>query len=353
MSLSTDKILNTLKRACDWQLENLSENWRDSSGRRIPIQSTSWIRGTFYAGVFATWQLTRDQKYLDAVLGWAEGNGWQPGPRARHADDHCVGQTYLDLYLLKNDPRMIGPIRQVFDQIVEDPLPGRLVWWWSDALFMAPAALARMGSATGEGKYLTRMNTMWWDAVDLLFDPEHQLFFRDAKYIPKSDRSGPRENNGRQIFWSRGNGWVMAGIVRVLENLPSTFRARTGYQRLLEALAQAVIRYQDAADGLWRSSLLDPASYPNPETSGSALFCFALTWAINQGVLSRAQYRPVIEKCWQGLMNAIDSDGKLGWVQLPGERPAHVRQPDSIEYGTGALLLAGCEVAKLYQSTVK
>ena len=65
------------------------------------------------------------------------------------------------------------------------------------------------------------------------------------------------------------------------------------------------------SDGLWRTGLLDPDSYPLPENSGSAFFTYALAWGINHGILDRAEYEPVVEKrgkeCCSTYMRMDDS----------------------------------------------
>jgi unsaturated rhamnogalacturonyl hydrolase len=274
-------------------------------------------------------------------------NHWQPGPRTRHADDHCVGQVYTELYLLTKDPRILRPIRETVDKWIDDPRPGREEWWWCDALFMAPPVLERLSFATGERKYLDFMNKMWWDTTEVLYDNDSHLFFRDETFMCMLNGSGPREASGQKILWARGNGWVMAGLVRILQFMPEDYPDRARYVRLLKEIAESIVASQSPSDGLWRVSLLDPSSYPPPETSSSGLFCYALAWGINEGILEKETYLPSVEHAWDGLLGAVNEEGKLGWVQLPGDRPSTVIEEDSMEYGAGAFLLAGSEVIRL------
>ena len=304
----------------------------------------------FFIGVMAIWQASNDKKYLEAALKWAEMNRWLPGPHPRLADDHCAGQIYTELYLIYKDKKMIRPIQKTFDRMIADSKPGREEWYWCDALFMAPPVLARLAAATGDRRYLDFMNNLWWDTAELLYDRECALFFRDENYIIQPDGTGPREENGKKIFWSRGNGWLMAGIVRVLQFMPDTYPARQKFIRLFKEMADAVSKLQNA-DGLWRASLLDPEHFPAPETSGSALFCYAIAWGINNAFLDRNTYFSVAEKAWQGLVGCVNQNGRLGWVQLPADGARHVKQNDTMEYGSGAFLLAGSEMVKLQAKT--
>jgi rhamnogalacturonyl hydrolase YesR len=234
---------------------------------------------------------------------------------------------------------MIAHTRATLDEMMSAPMPGREDWWWCDALFMAPPVLARLYAATGDKKYLRYLHAMWWDTTDFLFDPKEGLYYRDKNYI------GKLNDNGKKVFWARGNGWVMAGTVRVLQYLPKTDPMRGRYVKLLRTMAASVTRVQ-GEDGLWRPSLLDPQEAPVPETSSSGFFCYALAWGINQGLLDRQTYLPVVRKAWRGLIGAVHSNGKLGWVQPIGAAPAKVTFEDNQEYGSGAVLLAGSEMQK-------
>jgi unsaturated rhamnogalacturonyl hydrolase len=347
MSTQIQEAITTMKRAFMWQLGNLPGHWVTPKGEAHSIQNNSWIRGTFFIGVMDAYNATEDDDYLEAVSKWAENNHWQPGPRTRYADDHCVGQVYAELYLLTKNPEMIDPIRETFEQLIDDPKPGREEWWWCDAFFMAPPVLARLSSATGERKYIDFMNKLWWDTTELLYDKEDHLFFRDSSFKIEADGSGPREANGQKILWARGNGWVMAGLARVLQFMPEDYPDRVRYVHLLNEMAESIIVSQSPADGLWRASLLDPGSYPSPETSSSGLLCYALAWGINEQILDEEKYLPSVEHAWDGLFGAVNEEGKLGWVQLPGDRPSSVTEEDTMEYGVGAFLLAGSEVIRL------
>jgi unsaturated rhamnogalacturonyl hydrolase len=321
-----------MSRVYDWQIANPVEiNQRNNN---------LWARAAFYAGIMAAYSATHDKKYFEQAAKWAEGRQWKLGDRPRHADDQSPGQTYLELYLLKKDPVMMAQTKSTIDAMLNAPKPGREDWWWCDALFMAPPVLARLNAATGDKKYLEYLNTMWWDTTDFLFDREAKLYYRDKNYI------GKLNPNGKKIFWARGNGWVMAGTVRVLEYLPKNNQDRKRYLTLLQTMAASVSRLQ-AEDGLWRPSLLDPQEVPVPETSSSGFFCYAIAWGINRGFLDRQTYLPVAKKAWQGLIGAVHPDGKLGNVQAIGASPAKLTSEDNQEYGSGAFLLAGSEMSRL------
>ncbi|MCL5271224.1 MAG: glycoside hydrolase family 88 protein, partial [bacterium] len=201
---STD-VLNVMQQVADWQLANPSKH---------PL--TDWTVGALYNGITALGDLSPEPRYREAMMDIGRKTGWQPGPRVWHADDHCVGQMYVEMYQLYRDPAMIAPLRERFDDILAHPAEGTLEfkqpfeecckrWSWCDALFMAPPAWIRLWAATGDARYLDFMVANWWKTSDYLYDPDEHLYYRDDRYFEK------REANGKKVFWSRGNGWVRGG----------------------------------------------------------------------------------------------------------------------------------------------
>ena len=335
--LSPPSILATMERVADWQLANPSSY--------VP---TDWTQGAGYTGFMALAGISANSAYRDAMLAMGERNRWAPGPLFYHADDECVGQTYAELYLLYREPKMIAPLKARFDGVMDKPstvqslelVPpfGRTTenWSWCDALFMAPPTWIRLYAATGDTRYRDFAVKNWWRTTEFLYDRGEHLFYRDSNYFQQ------REANGQKVFWGRGNGWVMAGVVRMLQYLAMNDPDRPRFERLLTEMSAKVLTCQQS-DGLWRASLLDPGSYPLRETSGSGFFTYALAWGVNQGILDRDRYFPAILKAWNGLCGCVDADGKLEHVQPIGAEPKAFLEESAEVYGVGAFLLAGSE----------
>lgn len=281
-----------------------------------------------------------------------EANEWKPGPRLHHADDHAICQTYIDMYRVSGERKMIQPFIETMDEFMATPYETggirKVTWWWCDALFMGPAAFVKLGVTLDDDKYLKLNDKLWKECYDLLYDKEYSLYARDIKY--KWDEPGIdpiKEANGKKIFWSRGNGWVMGGLVRTISELPKDYPTRDFYIQNYKEMAKKIVSIQQE-DGLWRASLLDPESFPGGEASGSGFYCYALAWGINNGILDKATFLPAVEKAWVGLNGLIQPDGHVGWCQPIGADPKKNFKADSWEvYGTGAYLLAGSEVIKL------
>ena len=343
--MTPQAVLGVMQRVADWQLAHPSVT--------ASRPATGWVQAAGDAGMMALAGISGDARYRDAVFALGETNNWKLGARLYDADDHCIGQIWAELYLLYRQPEMIAPLREKFDAVLanpskttslefarrEDPKT-RENWAWCDSLFMGPPAWMRLYSATGDEKYMNYAVSNWWRTTAYLYDTNEHLFFRDSTYFNK------REANGAKIFWGRGNGWVMAGLVRVLQSLPMNSPDRPRFEKLFTEMAGKILTCQQP-DGLWRASLLDPDSYPLKETSGSGFYTYALAWGVNQGLLDRAKFEPAIRKAWTALVACVADDGKLTHVQPIGADPKKFADNSTEVYGTGAFLLAGSEVYRM------
>jgi unsaturated rhamnogalacturonyl hydrolase len=328
--LTRKNIGRAMQKVADWQL-----------AKAAPGFNQDWTFAALYTGFMAVPKGANGQKYQKAMLQMAQKFNWQPGPRVPNADDAAIGQTYLDLYFLHHDPAMMTPIREREDAVMALPDdPEKPLWWWCDALFMGPPVFTKLSRATKDRKYLDFMDHQWWITSGLLYSPSNHLFFRDKSFLEK------HEANGMSIFWSRGNGWVFAGLAKVLAEMPKDYPSRSKYVAQFTEMAEALAALQDT-DGLWRPGLLDAAAYPLPENSGSAFFVYGFAYGINSGILDRAKYQPVVQKAWKGLLSHIYEDGRLGCIQPVGAAPGDYTAASSYVFGTGAFLLAGSEVYRL------
>lgn len=341
-SLEPAAVRTAIRKVADWELE-----------RTQPYFGRSWTWGVLYTGFMAASNATKDSRYRDAMFGMAEKFHWELSAELPDANEQAVGQTYLELYLWKPGPEKIGPTRAALDELVagravaipEDQ--AQIPWWLCDWLYMAPPVWTRMYAATHERKYLEYLDKHWWETSDLLYDPQRHLYFRDSTFLHEKDK------RGNPTFWSRGDGWVMGGLVRTLEYLPNDDPNRGRYETQLREMAAGIASIQDRESGLWHSDLLDAADYPQPEISGSAFMTFAMAWGVNHGVLDRATYMPVIAKAWRGLVGQVYADGRLGNIQQTGDAPAHYLASSTYIYGVGAFLLAGAQVEELEAHAVK
>jgi unsaturated rhamnogalacturonyl hydrolase len=330
-ALTTKDIQAAMRKVATWEIRT-----------RESYFNQQWTFAPLYDGLLATSKTTGDPQYRDAVIRSAERFKWTlVQTRFPHADDQALGLAYLALYSANPSPEKIADVRATLDRLVTRPDdPAKNLWWWCDALFMAPPVLARMTQITGDRKYINYMDHEWDLTTKELYDPQERLYFRDATFLKKT------EKNGQKLFWSRGNGWVLAGLAEVLQTMPANDPLRPKYTKLFQTMADRILGLQ-SPDGLWRSGLLDAASYESPEVSGTGFFTYAMTWGINEGLLDRARYTPAVTKAWAGMVSHIYADGRLGYIQPIGAAPDAVKPSSSYNYGVGAFLLAGSELDRM------
>ncbi|MEE9461057.1 MAG: glycoside hydrolase family 88 protein [Bacteroidales bacterium] len=306
-----------------------------------------WNRAAYFTGNMALYHTWPDQKYLYYAIIWAENNGWglKGGPSTRHADNQCIGQTYLDLYNIEPDPGQIQDIQESVGNMVNSSK--RDDWHWIDAFFMAMPVFTRLGILNEDDRYFEKMYDLYEDTKVRrgLFNEESGLWYRDENFDPPFQTP-----NGKDCHWSRGNGWVLGAHARVLQHLPEEDPHRAEYISTFQKMAAALKEVQ-RTDGFWNVSLVDPNDFGGPETSGTSFFTYGIAWGINNDFLDSATYYSVVEKAWNGLVNiAVHDDGKLGYVQQVGKEPSSsqpVTYETTADFGVGAFLLAGSEVYKL------
>jgi unsaturated rhamnogalacturonyl hydrolase len=347
-------------RAAAWQLSHMdSFDYIPLSHREKTASPRWWMQGAFYIGLTRWADTVDDEDITRQIADMARGEGYQLGDRPRHADDHAIGQTYLWLYEQSGDKKVYAPTKETFDQILavkptnslemllqsnpnyKGPCSDR--WCWADALFMAPRTWLMLGNATGDSQYFDYANNEYWATSDYLFSEEHGLFFRDSLYFTQ------KSDNGNPVFWSRGNGWVFAGLALIIESLAADHPSMPRYLSLYKKMAKSILKLQNP-NGYWPASLMDADKVKTPETSGTGFFTFGLAWGVNNGVLTGQESVTAVEKGWRAIEAAVDEEGYLHWVQQVGAGPDPVKEDDTQLYGVGAVLLAASEMTKWKES---
>ena len=326
----------------------------NSQPLRFPNQH--WVRGAYYAGLLAMYESTSDRAYLDDCMGWGKQVSWGikeqgGGPYESGAFPLVCGQIWYGCYRAKKDELMMQPtLAFLEDPKVENPLSAPGKWYlentrhrFVDGLFTAPPTLAMLYQMTGDEKYVDWMNACFWDVHKEIFDHDAGLFYRDARSKPRKTK------NGKKVLWSRGNGWAFGGLTRILKHLPERHASYARYKALYIQMAESLAKRQQA-DGFWRSNLDDPEQYTMKESSGTAVFCYGITWGINNGILDRERFLPVARRAWTALASVVNEDGKVGWSQPAGGGPGKVAEADTSKFGTGIFLLAASEIHLLIKN---
>ena len=315
--------------------------------------SNIWTRATYYEGLMALYDINPHQEYYDYAVTWGESHNWgmRSGNTTRNADDQCCGQTYIDLYIIDPQPGRIADIKTSIDGMVNSAKVDD--WWWVDAIQMAMPIFAKLGALYNDNQYYEKMYELFnyskmSQGANGLFNPDDGLWWRDKNFDPPYTTP-----NGKQCYWSRGNGWVFAALVRVLDIMPENTPHREEYLHMFKTMAAALVEVQ-RPDGFWNVSLHDPDDYGGKELSGTAFFVYGLAWGVNYGVLDPAIYKSSALRGWNGMVNdALHPNGALGYVQSTASKPSdgqplsYDKMPNFEDYGLGAFLLAGSEIFKI------
>jgi rhamnogalacturonyl hydrolase YesR len=349
------EVLALAEGVADYQLATMAGGYIPANASADTPNPKGWVQGALFVGLTALADRSEKPAYRQAILSRGMANQWKLGARVYHADDQMIGQSYLWAARHGVGPAAIAPLRERYDLILAHPPKVGLEhaeysdprgvdcaqrWCWVDALFMAPAAWLELSQATGDARYADYAKREFLAVTDFLYDPQEHLYFRDSRFF---QRRGP---DGEKVFWSRGDGWVFAGLARMIPLLPPADPVRARMETVFREMA-ARLKAIQKPDGYWSPSLLsDPAKSP-PETSGTGFFTYGLAWGIKAGLLDRAEYEPAVRRGWGALVRATHPDGKLGYVQPVSDRPDEVTYEDTQFYGVGAFLLAASAVMDL------
>jgi len=354
-SLPKEKqVLKTLRLTNQYFMSKWPDAGKETVTNKVR-PSNLWTRAVYYEGLVGLYQVDPQQPYKDYMLQWGEKHRWGlwGGNTVRNADNQCCAQTYLDLYLMdgQKNPERINSITTAINNMkatskIDD-------WHWIDALQMAMPVFVKLGNIYKDTSYFNRMYAMYSfskrnHGEKGLYDEAEHLWWRDKDFDPPY-----KEPNGENCYWSRGNGWVVAALVRTLDELPESDPHYQEYLQDYLDMCKALLPLQ-RTDGYWNVSLKDPGNYGGKEVSGTALFTYGFAWGIRKGLLNRKTYLPAVVKAWKSMeREAVHENGKLGFVQGTGKEPkdgqpvGYDSTPDFEDYGLGCFLLAGSEIIKL------
>ncbi len=349
-------VLDALRRTNDYFMAK----WPDPTQATFVRKSRPshlWTRAVYYEGLMSLYGIDPQQRYIDYVDQWANFHNWTPrnGIQTRDADDQCCSQTYLERFMMTGDSTMLRPTLANLQGQMAEPKIG--YWTWIDAIQMAMPVYAQMYKITGDRTYLDHAMKMYrWSRNECgggLYNEKDGLWWRDADFVPPY-----AEADGNDCYWSRGNGWVVAALCRVMDQLSPKDKAYKELKKDYLAMCRVLAKCQ-REDGFWNVSLESPTTFGGKETSGTALFAYAIAWGLRKGFLKASLYRPIVDKAVSAMLtDAVHPDGFLGWMQGTGKEPkdgqplSYEKIPDFEDYGLGCFLLCGVEYYKLLSENV-
>lgn len=347
------ETLNTLIKVNKHYMKNNPDCTLPSFVKGKMRASNIWTRTVYYEGLLALYSIYPDTEYYAYAYQWGDFHKWGMwrGTTTRHADNYACGQVYIDMYNLCPKPEILLNVKSNLNMLVNTPQINE--WWWIDAIQMGMPGFAKMGKLTGEQKYFDKMWQMYEYTRNQhgehgMFNQKDGLWWRDQDFDPPY-----KEPNGEDCYWSRGNGWVYAALVRVLDEIPANEVHRQDYINDFLTMSKAIKACQ-REDGFWNVSLHDPNHFGGKELTGTSLFVYGMAWGIRNGLLDRDEYLPIVLEAWNAMVkDAVHPDGFLGYVQGTGKEPkdgqpvTYDSKPDFDDFGTGCFLLAGSEIYKL------
>ena len=380
-----EETLAVMELVADYQLSTLkhggqAKNWDIAvfyvgalQLRRLGISAAVLTPAvTFWsAGLVDLADISASDRFHRALVNMSEENGWELGHRLYHADDHVIGQVYLALALhnttrTEHAKKMTRDVLERFNAILKIKPTGSLEtvkpscssshpcfhpsdkWSWCDSLFMSPPTWLLLSQYTRDSRFREYAVREWWRTTSYLYDPVEHLYFRDSTFFNRT------EPNGRHLYWSRGNGWVIAGLARMIDIVRADTLDANKTQHFVRhfvVMAERLLQLQSPSTGAWSASLLDPASYaPAVETSGTAFFTYAFAWGVNRGILNRSMYDPAARAAWRALLQNVDTSGRLTHVQPIGSSARNFNTNSTAPFGVGGFLMAGQQIRMMSAS---
>lgn len=359
LTANAQKLPNRKAILADMRLANsyFMNKWPDAGKTVITNKerpSNLWTRAVYYEGLMALYSIDKQASYYDYAVQWGEKHQWGlwGGTKVRNADNQCAGQTYIDLYQIDKKEERIRDIKACMDAMVKSEKKDD--WSWVDALQMGMPVFTKLGVLLNDTSYFRKMYEMYAftkyrHGGSGLFDTKTNLWWRDKDFVYPAYK----EPNGEGCYWSRGNGWVVAALVRTLQALPVSDPHYNEYLEDYKKMCYALLPLQ-REDGFWNASLKDPNNYGGKELTGTSLFIYGFAWGVNNGILDKKQFSKSISKAWNALSkDCVHTNGMLGYVQGTGKEPKEAQPvtydkiPDFEDFGLGCFLLAGSEVYKL------
>lgn len=348
------EVLEVAERANQYFMNKWPDAGKEIVGKKV-WPSNLWTRAVYYEGLMALYKIDPKKEYYNYALDWSQKHNWDMmrGTFTRNADNQACGQTYLDLYEIdgKKHPERIKYVKMSMDSMIASGKSDD--WWWIDALQMGMPIYTKLGRITGDKKYFDKNYEMYAftkykHGGNGLYNPKDKLWWRDKSFVPPY-----KEPNGEDCYWSRGNGWVVAALARTLQDTPKSDPHYQEYLQDYKDLLSALVPIQ-REDGFWNVSLHDPTNFGGKEMTGTALFVYGMAYGINNNLIDKKTYLPVVIKAWNAIVkDSVQPNGFLGWVQGTGKEPKDgqplsvSKEPDFEDYGLGCLLLAASEVYQL------
>jgi rhamnogalacturonyl hydrolase YesR len=283
----------------------------------LTIRDKRWcyVHGYVLAGFEKLFQSTKNPKYFNYIRKYVDSHvtteGEVPAFTGESLDDMMAGTSIVAVFEQTGDARYRKAAERICRSIVDYPRNSDGGYWharnlphemWIDGVFMGQMFLTRYGAAIGERDMCFAETTRQISIMaDRLAKGNSGLYlhgYDEARKVSWADKSTGLSSD----VWSEGLGWYALMLPEALSLMNAAHPGRPKVESILRGLVEGLARVQDPKTGLW-CQVVDKGSRPDNwhDTSGSAMFVYAIQRAVELGLVDAARFRPVAEKGYAGV----------------------------------------------------
>ena len=326
-------VVKTFKKHFTWDNEK-----RENS--KSYLFDWSYYNGVVFEGIEFVYEVTGESVYRDYVVEYMSSlinanGGWATCTNSGYTSKQCAGYNsthgadcyktaslLLDTYEMTGDNRYLTMAATLYADLnnaensyllskagnnfrhtwATDPSPDL----WLDGLYMILPFRAEYAKHIGDTAELNQIvSRMQW-VSDNMYNSSKGLFYHAA--------DSASSNSG--TFWLRSIGWYAAAIVDIMDSMSGD--NLNAMKAQLVKLVDGMEACQNASNGMWLNNMAASQSSTNPyETSGTALVCYAVMKAVNNGWLDDS-YADMAILAFNGICNEKLSGSTLTDICFKG-----------------------------------
>lgn len=290
--------------------------------------SFSWQAGYIMFAMEKMWRLTRDPVYFNYVKKYADMQVDEQGNIARFrpdaVDNFLPGYTLLFVYEQTKQEKYKIAATKLRTAFAGYPRNSDGSFWhgewaknqmWVDGVFMGQIFLSRYGKEIGDRDYAFGEVTKQMKLALQHCQKPNGLLLHGWDESRKASWADKQSGQAAEV-WSEGLGWYAVLIADVFDYLPKSHPDYPVLMAALKKLCQGLKDVQDRNTGMW-CQVVDKPNEPGNwnETSGTGMYIYLLSTAIDKGYISREEYSPVVKKAYSGIIKKTRLNEK-GFIDL-------------------------------------
>src|SRR6185436_15511501 len=266
--------------------------WKDSWELQ-PGKSEKWSydQGVVLKGLEGVWLNTADGRYFRFIQQSMDRFVKDDGTiRTYEINEYNIdninnGRILLLLYNVTGQEKYRKAAALLREQLKTHPRTSEGGFWhkkiypsqmWLDGLFMGEPFYAEWAATFNEPAVFDDIAKQFILMELHSRDDKTGLLYHGWDESKKQRWANP-ETGRSPHFWGRAMGWYAMGLVETLDYFPQSHPQRRELIAILNRVAEAVAKYQDARSGLWYQ-ILDKADAKGNylESSAACMFVYAI-----------------------------------------------------------------------------